>query len=401
MNQILDFGDGNGNNNNNEKPKKPIKEKKNNKNEYNNFGGESSFNSGNNYGGNSNYNSSKAPMSDKVVKVFAGLMIILAIALIASGAMSLMKNKKDSTAKNTNTTAEPQIQAEILAELDETTGKVKMTINSQIVISKMIYSWDKEHDNVVSGEKQTSIEEEVVAPHGEHVLHVQVIDEQNNKTTKEFTFNSETGIDTTQPDITLEITEDKKLSVTAIDDTSIAYVTYTWNEGEAVTMTPEEDLKEYSFEIDIPKGKNTIVVVAVDGSESSNAKTTSKVLEGVTKPELKDCVLVDSVGSAVQVTFTHENGIQKIYYTLNGQPYQWEVAEGEEAPKELSFTQNSVEGHNEMMITVTSVDGTTTEFNPVWDYNVASTTESTDRSSSEESESTDNTGDTSEESLNN
>ena len=211
MNQILDFGDGNGNNNNNEKPKKPIKEKKNNKNEYNNFGGESSFNSGNNYGGNSNYNSSKAPMSDKVVKVFAGLMIILAIALIASGAMSLMKNKKDSTAKNTNTTAEPQIQAEILAELDETTGKVKMTINSQIVISKMIYSWDKEHDNVVSGEKQTSIEEEVVAPHGEHVLHVQVIDEQNNKTTKEFTFNSETGIDTTQPDITLEITEDKKL----------------------------------------------------------------------------------------------------------------------------------------------------------------------------------------------
>ena len=360
MNQILDFGDGNNNNNNGKQPKKPIKEKKNKVEYNNNFGG-------NNFGGTNN-GGIKTSMSDKVVKVFAILMIILAIALIISGTTSLMKNKKDAATKNSGTNVAPKIEAEILAELNNSNGKVKISVNSQVTISKMIYSWDQDHDNVVSGEKQTSIEEEVVAPYGEHVLHVQVTDEQNNKTTKDFTFNSATGMDTTQPKITLSVTENKKLLVSATDDTSIAYVTYTWNEEEVVTMTPEEeDLQEYEFEIDIPKGKNTIVVVAVDGSESSNAKTTSKVLEGVTKPEI-NCVFLDNTGAQLQITCTHENGIQKIYYTLNGQAYQWEAPEGEEAPKELSFIQDSFAGRNEMTITVTSVDGVTAEFNPQWDY---------------------------------
>ena len=65
---------------------------------------------------------------------------------------------------------------------------------------------------------------------------------------------------------------------------------------------------------------------------------------------------------------SHENGIQSIKYTLNGNDYQWKAPDGEEAPKEISFTQESAPGHNEMDIVVTSVDGTKAEFKPVWDY---------------------------------
>lgn len=350
MNQILDY-DVSGNKDNNKK---------------------NSFN--NNFDGNNNYNNNgggKSSVSDKVVKVFAFLMILLAIALIFSGVTSILKNKNETTSKkitsnkNSNNTT---TDTEILAELDEETGKIKITVNSPVIISKMLYSWDQGHDNVVSGEKQKTLEEEIIAQSGEHVLYVQVIDEQNNKTTKDFTFNSDTGIDTTQPEIVLSITEDKKLLVTATDDTSIAYVTYTWNNEENVKMTPEtEGLKKYEFELDIPKGKNTIVVFAIDGSESANAQSVTKTLEGVTKPEINYGFL-DSTGAVLQITCLHENGIQKIYYTLNGQPFQWENPEGEEAPKELSFQQESVPGHNEMTITVTSVDGTIAEFNPVWEY---------------------------------
>lgn len=333
--------------------------------------GNNSYNNGKNKKEKKNNNGGKTPLSDRIVKVFAFLMIIFAIALITSGVMSILKNKDDSDAQKNNSTDSQNIKAEINAELDPITGKVIINIDSPITISKMIYSWDKDHDNVVSGEKQSNISEEIVAPYGEHILHIQVIDEQNNKTLKDFPINSATGTDTTQPEITLAITEDKKLLVSVTDDTSIAYVTYTWNEGETVTMTPEdENLKEYEFTLDIPKGKNTIVVVAVDGSDISNAKTTSKVLEGVTKPEINYGFL-DSAGAVLQIMCSHEIGIKNIYYTFNGQAYEWNAPEDGEAQKELSFTQESIVGHNSMTITVTSVDGNKADFNPVWDYGVS------------------------------
>lgn len=350
MNQILDYGAGNGDNNSG-------KQKKN-----------------KNYSGGNNYGGGRTPTSDKIVKVFAFLMIVLAIALIASGAMSILKNKKDEEESKAKSTTAPKVTAEILADLDQITGKVKITVNSPVAISKVIYSWDQDNDNVLAGGKQTSLEEEVIAPHGEHVLHVQVRDEENNKTTKDFTIDSPTGMDITKPDIVLAVTEDKKLLVTVTDDTSIDYVTYNWNDQEVVTMTPEEEgQKEYEFELEIPKGKNSIVVIAVDGSESANATTTSKVLEGVTKPEIT-MYLLSEEGNEVQVTCTHEIGIQKIYYTLNGQPFQWEAPEGEEAPKELTFLiknenpENEIVkvGDNEIKMTVTSADGVDAECNRTW-----------------------------------
>lgn len=355
MNQILDFGAGGGNDNNNynrnEKPEKKKKEKENNSANYD-------------YGA----IKEKTPMSDKVVKVFAILMIILAIALIASGATSILKNKKDEAAKEeakNNSTA--VIEALIDAELDEITGKVTITVDSPIIIEKMIYSWDQDHDYVVSGENQTKLEEQITAPSGKHTLHVQVTDEQNNKTMAEFEFDSAIGADTTQPKITLVVTESKKLKVTATDDTSIAYVTYTWNQEETVTMTPEEDdAKEFEFELDIPKGKNTILVTAVDGSETGNAKTATQTIDGVTKPEIN--AYLEGDGSVLKIVCKHESGIKKIYYTFNENAYQWEAQEGQEAPKELEFTQQSIIGVNTMTIIVTSVDGIEAEFMPQWEY---------------------------------
>lgn len=371
MNQILDYGDGN--NENVGKSKKS------------NFGGGNNFNNGMNNG--------KTPVSDKIIKVFALLMVILAIALIASGVMSLLKNKKDeNTQKEEASKVAPKVEAEILAELDEITGKVKITINNSIPITKMLYSWDEEHDNVVAGEKQTSLEAETLAPSGKHVLHIQVTDEENNKTTKEFTFDSAIGIDSEKPKITLSVTEDKKLSVKATDDTSISYVTYTWNQDETVTMTPEEEgTKEYEFELDIPVGKNTIVVFAVDGSEEGNATTASKVLEGVEKPTIEPMFL-DREGKTLQITVKHGRGVKEISYTLNGQLYTW----ADEPQTELSFEIQSAEGHNDLRLTVTSVEDTKEELNVNWDYGVTENDENTGNENTSE-----NDGESSEDAVSN
>ena len=389
MNQILDFGVGGGNEgNNNKKEKKASKKEKNN---YNN-GGIQDFGGGSVGGGNRS-------ISDKVIKVFAVLMVILAIALIISGVTSIMHN--DDTSKENQAAANTPVQtvkADIDAVLNEISGKVKITVESPVVIDNIKYSWDGGHENVVSGEEQTTCTVDVLAPNGEHTLFIIVTDIQKNVTKDEFTFDSATGIDTEKPEIKLTITEgtegeNKKLEVKTTDDTSIAYVTYSWNEGETVTMTPEnEGMQEFEFVIDIPRGKNTIVVTAVDGSDSSNARVESKVIEAKTKPTIEYGFL-DNEGSVLKIMCKHESGIKKIYYTLNGQPYQWELPEGSEAPTYLEFEQQSVQGHNEMTIKVTSVDDTYEEFNPIWDYGVPAeqNNENTNTTAGTEQQQTSNT----------
>ena len=337
MNQILDYDD-EGNSNNYKAPK----------------------------GG--NYGSGKTPTSDKVVKVFAFLMIILAVALIGSGAYSLVKNKKDSSIKiEANANKSNEVKADINTEIDEENGKVIINIKSPVIISKVIYNWDQGTESVVSGENSKTLEKSIDLPSGSHSLNVQVVDVDNNKTTESIPIESSSGIDTTAPDITLEVTANKKLSIVATDDTEISFVTYRWNEEESTTVRAEsEGQKEIKFELDIPKGQNTITVVAVDSSESANTKSATKNLKGVTVPEIT-YGLPSNDTSVIEFTCSHENGIKSIYYTFDGKDYEYQASE-DNISTSISFTQASVEGINKISITVTSVDDTSYTEAFDWEY---------------------------------
>ncbi len=331
--------------------------------------------------GTDNNNKNKAPKggrgsgsisSDKIIKFFAIFLMILAIALIGSGAYSLLKNKKDSNPSTSS--ANPVVKASITAEKDEENGIVIISVASQTPIDKLIYNWDQEAESLIDGKNLTNIEEKIDLSEGIHTLNVKVIDTNKNQTIEQFEFESETGVDTVAPEIMLEITENKTLLITATDNTQLEYITYMWNEGEQVTVqSDEENKKQIQIELDIPIGKNTITVIAVDSSNKT--KSASKTLEGVTKPVI-NYGWPNGDASTLEIITTHENGIKSIYYTLNGNPAQYETPEGE-TQTSLSFTINSFEGYNELELTITSVDDTVTEFNRNWEYypNVAPTTE--------------------------
>ena len=324
-------------------------------------GGKTPRNKGNKgSGGNKNGGSS----SDKIVKVFAFLLILIAIALIASGVYSLMKNKKDSSIDKTPTVS--KVQATIEAQANEDNGKVVISVSSDIAINKLIYNWNQNIEKVISGEDRTTMEELIDLPAGQNTLTIKVIDMENNETIKTFSFEAEKGIDTTPPEITLEITSSKTLLITATDDNAIAFITYMWNEGEQITVeAEEEDQKEIQVELEIPRGKNTINVIAVDNSETPNTKSATKTLDGVTKPEIGYNLTADA--SVLELVCTHENGIKSIFYTFNGKDYE-KVFEDDEISTYISFTQPSEEGENKMNLTVTSVNGTVANFNPEWQY---------------------------------
>lgn len=339
MNQILEFG----NENSGKAPKW-------NKNKGNNGGGGSS--------------------SDKIIKVFAFLLMIIAIALIASGVFSLMKNKKDEASVKSGPVS--KVEATVNAEKDEETGKVIIDVLSEIPINKLIYNWDKGTEKVISGDNNLTMNETVDLPSGTHTLTVKVIDNENNETIKSFSFESESGVDTTPPEITMEIVpgneiiSGKHLLITAIDDTEIGFITYMWNEGEQETVNAEEEnQKEIKVELEIPRGKNTINVIAVDASEASNTKSATKTLDGVTKPDFNYSLSSDS--SVLTMVATHEEGIKNIFYTFDGQNYEANF-EGEEIQPKVEFTQNSIEGYNEIYVKITSVDDTVYEFKGNWEY---------------------------------
>jgi hypothetical protein len=305
--------------------------------------------------------------SDKIIKVFALLLMLIAIALILSGVYSLMKNKSTSDTSNVATTT--QVQATILAEQDDENGKVNISVSSDISISKLIYNWDQSTEKVISGEDGLTMEESIDLPAGEHVLTIKVVDTDGNSTLKTFTFNAETGTDTTPPSIVMEIVskdDQKKLLVKAIDETEIAYITYRWNEEEQITVEATEDGQtEIELELDIPKGKNTINVIAVDASESSNTKSATKTLDGVVIPEVNFNLTADS--SVLEVICTHESGIKSISYTFDGQNYE-AVFDDDNTSTYIEFSQPSIEGENIMQLKVTSVDGSVTECTPTWEY---------------------------------
>jgi hypothetical protein len=299
-----------------------------------------------------NKNSKPSSNSDTVVRVFAVLLVIFSLCLLGSGLYSIYKNKE--TKKQSDVT--PTF-ATITATQDGDQAVIKVTHDK--AIEKMIYSWNSDAERSVPGAGEKTLEKTLDLPAGENTLHIKVIDVDGVETSFEQDFTAESGVDIMNPVISLSIVngeEEKMLRITATDETKIAFITYRWNDEEEVKVDASEDNnKEIVTEIPILRGTNDITIVAVDAE--SNTTTETKSYTGLTKPEI--VVTLSADGSTLEIKATHENGIQKIYYTLNDNPYQWE---SEESPKELEFTQALDVGYNRLILTVTSVDGTETVF---------------------------------------
>ncbi len=329
--------------------------------------------------------------SDKIVKVFAIILMLFAIGLIGSGVYSLVRNNEDSS-NNGNTVSQAPVNATINAIMDEANGNVILTVESEIAITKVEYNWNTDTGMTIDGENQTSLEKTIELPAGNNTLNVKVTDTQGNETSQSFDFESESGDDIISPNITLEVTEDKNLLITAEDETEMYFVTYRWNDEEETTVYVDEDSEDktvITVEIEIPEGTNTITVVAVDASSKYNTITETKTLTGVKKPEITYEVSAD--GSEITFYCTHSSGIKEIYYTLNDQAYAVTYTDETGYPTEASFSQKWDEGYNYISLNVTSVDDTVGTFEGEYTFGEA---EENSEENSENTANTDNTTDT-------
>lgn len=309
--------------------------------------------------------------SDKVVRVFAIVLILFAVALIGVVGYGMISNKQEINNANEKIT-----YANISVEVEDVQATIKVSHDK--AIKKLIYSWNTSSERTVKGTEKY-MEEVIDIPAGDNSLHIKVIDENGTETTYDKEVSSEQGVDIINPIIELSVTDDKKLKISVTDETALDFLTYRWNEEEEETIFADEGSKEMSAEIEILKGKNDLTVVAVDAS--SNTTTETKSFTGLTKPEIT--VTLSEDGSKIDIKAVHENGIESVSFNFNNVDYNVDIGDGN--PQSIQFAKDLEVGYNRIILTVKSVDGTESKFDGECTYgNTPSSEESNDNTEPEE-----------------
>ena len=306
------------------------------------------------FGGGGGYNpkpSRNDSGSDKIVRVFAIILIIFAVAVIGIALSSKLSNDETIKEEKEEKKQEKAV-IELIADEEESTLKINITHTKNI--EKVIYKWGTNREKELKSQGGMTFTEEISLPNGENTLTIKVIDAEGNETFKEEVFTTSTGVDITPPQLSL-VPEGNKLVITAKDEKEISMITYKWSSDEETTEVhvDEEGKTELVTEVEIQRGENDILVTAVD--KAGNISTDTRTYKGVTLPEVVVTVSVD--GTQANVNVTHEVGIQSINIVLNGESYDIEELDGTQTDVSVDFEIDpNIE--NKLAVTAVSIEGT-------------------------------------------
>lgn len=295
----------------------------------------------------------------KVVLFFAVSIIIFGLIFLGQGAYSLYQNKQNT--KVSEEPIEPSIDTPISVPTINLTktedNKVVIKVESEIQISNIIYGWNNETTKTIEGNGATNIEEIIDIPTGENTLNVSVIDSNGSETNKQETYI----VEQSKPVIDLSVVgNDIKITVTSEEE--LSYITYKWNseEEKKEDMKTYEDRTKFEKSIEIPRGENTLKIVAVDKNENKTEKT--QEIKGVTKPKEPKVVVK---GRYIDFTVEAEENIASVEYTINGKKYLMNQDTFGET-KTVHYKVPMIEGMNYFKIVAKTVSGG--EVSSVWKY---------------------------------
>ncbi len=306
------------------------------------------------YNPNKSSGSGNSSGSDKVVRIFAVILVIFALCLLGSGIYGMYKNSNKEKVSQTDSPSKAVITVE-RDENDDTKAIIK--VKHDKAIEKVIYTWDNDKDIINKGNGKPTMDIEISLPAGTHTLTVKVTDIDGVDTTYDEEIYSENGEDKVNPEIKTTVDQaTKEIVITATDETELDYVTYRWNDEEENRKDADsENPKELKFNIEIPKGTNDLTIIAVDKNNNSTTKTDKYT--GVTKPEITITVSEDK--KRIDVFCYHENGITEATLSINGEVRNVDL--GGQVLQEVPFGWDLTEPHSTVIVKAKSVDGTETE----------------------------------------
>ena len=284
----------------------------------------------------------------KIVLFFSVSLIIFGLILFGQGVYGIVKKDSTQVNKDDETTT--------ISLQQNNSGEVIINVNSQTIISELIYYWNSEASQTISGNGNTTMQQIITMPAGQNTLTVKTIDVHGKQKTETQTFK----LDVDKPNISLSVIGNKiKIAVDSKAD--LAYVTYKWNneQEKKMDMTTFEDKTKYEVEVEIPKGKNTLLVTATDIYENKSEK--SQEVKGIAKP-----VFAKPVINEPYITFTvtsEDDDIKTIEFFYNGKNYKIteDAIKKSQNAKKVSYKLTLEKGKNTLIVKATTQNGGTAQ----------------------------------------
>lgn len=269
-----------------------------------------------------------------VIKFFSIAILVFGIFMIGSGSYSMFKEA------TTSKTSIPNIFVSAIED-----KQITLKISHDKNLSEVTYQWNEEEEiNVACSGSQAETKIEV--PEGINTLKIKATD--INDETAEFT-----NVYNREDDININIEPDgTNLKITANGKTQLTYMTYRWDEEEETRIDINDTVIETTIEI--PKGKHTLTVIAVD--ENNETKTKEQEVNGVTKPKLE--VTTDGSSNFI-INASDEQGIKIVEFIIN-ETEKFRINLQDALPleerKQFEYSYPLHEGENKLEVTVYNED---------------------------------------------
>lgn len=284
---------------------------------------------------------SSGPIEIKgIVRFFAFVILIFGLTLIGEGSYAIYKEAEEN-----DPTTMPILT---IGRLNDT---AVIYVEHTVEISTITYSWNNGEETVLP-EGGLTAQETILLPNQNSVLNITVEDMNGKRGNYQKQYNIE-GMDITKPVIDVEVEDgNKKMTITATDDTEIAYLSYQWENEEPVIIEPtEEGQFKITEELDLTPGTRKINIIAED-INGNIEKIEKEIVATTSEPTMQ---LIQNA-SQIIIEASDEDGLAEIKLNLNGKQYVNKL-NGE---KNIQLGPVALqEGNNTILVEVTNVSGYT------------------------------------------
>lgn len=285
-----------------------------------------------------------------IIMFFAVIIMVFGLTLAGQGSYALYKDIDDRKPENI-----PYIK------VGRVNDKAIVQVNSNIEISKIVYSWNNGEESAIPI-GSTNAREEITLLGYDSVLNL-TIEDINGKKVKYQKQYILTGVDITKPSIEIETKDgNDKMKIIARDETEISYMSYQWEDGEPVIINAEQQGQtEITAEVPLVVGSKKIKIIAKD-TNGNIEEIEKEIVTSTAKPK----ITLRRNKQKISIEVEDKDGIASITANLNGEEHKLTDINRKKVKVGYLYLR---EGNNTISVEITNVNGYTEKATTELQYN--------------------------------
>ena len=285
-----------------------------------------------------------------IIMFFAVIIMVFGLTLAGQGSYALYKNMDDRKPENI-----PYIT------IERVNDKAIVQVNSNIEISKIVYSWNNGEESAIPIGSNNAREEITLLGY-DSVLNL-TIEDINGKKVKYQKQYILTGVDITKPSIEIETKDgNDKMKIIARDETEISYMSYQWEDGEPVIINADQQGQtEITAEVPLVVGSKKIKIIAKD-TNGNIEEIEKEIVTSTAKPK----ITLRRNKQKISIEVEDKDGIASITANLNGEEHKLTDINRKKVKVGYLYLR---EGNNTISVEITNVNGYTEKATTELQYN--------------------------------